>query len=121
VLEYAVFTRSEIQTNLPELIQKAEEVAPYPLFVKPANLGSSVGISKAGNRAELEAALEKAARFDRRVLVERGLDAREIEISVLGNEDPQVSIPGEIIPDDIFYTYQDKYFHGEPETLSLLL
>lgn len=117
VLEYAVFTRSEIRANLDEVIRKAEQVYVYPLFVKPANLGSSVGISKVNNRNELHAALLKAAKFDRRILVERGLDAREIEISVLGNEDPQVSIPGEIIPDDIFYTYQDKYFHGEPETI----
>jgi D-alanine-D-alanine ligase len=117
VLEYAVFTRGEIHTNLDQVVQKAEKVAPYPLFVKPVNLGSSVGISKAQNRGELQAALQKAARFDRRVLVERGLDAREIEISVLGNENPQVSVPGEIIPKDIFYTYVDKYHHGDPEVL----
>jgi len=117
VLEYAVFTRGEIHTNLDQVVQKAEKVAPYPLFVKPVNLGSSVGISKAQNRVELQAALQKAARFDRRVLVERGLDAREIEISVLGNENPQVSVPGEIIPKDIFYTYVDKYHHGDPEVL----
>jgi len=117
VLEYAVFTRGEIRTNLVEAVQKAEEVALYPLFVKPVNLGSSVGISKVQNRGELQAALQKAARFDRRVLVERGLDAREIEISVLGNENPQVSVPGEIIPKDIFYTYADKYHHGDPEVL----
>jgi len=117
VLEYAVFTRGEIHTNLDHVVQKAEKVASYPLFVKPVNLGSSVGISKAQNRVELQAALQKAARFDRRVLVERGLDAREIEISVLGNENPQVSVPGEIIPKDIFYTYVDKYHHGDPEVL----
>ncbi|GAA5342833.1 MAG: D-alanine--D-alanine ligase family protein [Anaerolineaceae bacterium] len=117
VLEYMVFSRSEIRTNLAEVVHKAEEVAPYPLFVKPVNLGSSVGISKAQNREELHAALQKAARFDRRVLVERGLDAREIEISVLGNENPQVSVPGEIIPKDVFYTYMDKYHHGDPEVL----
>jgi D-alanine-D-alanine ligase len=117
VLEYAVFTRGEIRTNLTEIVQKAEKVASYPLFVKPVNLGSSVGISKAQNREELQAALQKAARFDRRVLVERGIEAREIEISILGNENPQVSVPGEIIPKDIFYTYVDKYHHGDPEVL----
>jgi len=85
--------------------------------VKPANLGSSVGISKARDRAELEAALKKAARFDRRVLVERGINAREIEISVLGNDTPIVSVPGEIIPEDDFYTYKDKYLSGDPETI----
>lgn len=117
VLEYTVFTRCEIRTNLAEVVHKAEGVAPYPLFVKPVNLGSSVGISKAQTREELQVALQKAARFDRRVLVERGIAAREIEISVLGNENPRVSVPGEIIPKDVFYTYMDKYHHGEPEIL----
>lgn len=117
VLEWHVFNRSEIFHDLDEVIRKSEDVATYPLFVKPANLGSSVGISKARNRQELEQALLLAARFDRRVLVERGITAREIEVSVLGNDEPRCSVPGEIIPDDIFYTYQDKYFNGEPELL----
>ncbi|MGV8050634.1 MAG: D-alanine--D-alanine ligase family protein [Anaerolineaceae bacterium] len=117
VLEYSVFNRSEIRANLESIVEASEEVAPYPLFIKPANLGSSVGISKANNREELTAALLKAAKFDRRILVERGIDAREIEISVLGNDYPIVSLPGEVIPDDIFYTYQDKYFNGEPELI----
>lgn len=116
VLEYAVFTRNQIEQNPAALAAQAEQIAFYPLFVKPANLGSSVGISKAHNRAELEAALLKAARYDRRILVERGIEAREIEISVLGNENPLVSFPGEIVPGDEFYTYQDKYHHGDPET-----
>ncbi|HOT53068.1 MAG TPA: D-alanine--D-alanine ligase A, partial [Anaerolineaceae bacterium] len=87
------------------------------LFVKPANLGSSVGISKARDREELRSALQKAARFDRRVLVERGLDAREIEVSVLGNDSPLVSVPGELIPEDEFYTYRAKYLSGDPEVI----
>ena len=115
VLEYAVLSRREIQADLPGAIELAEQVAPYPLFVKPANLGSSVGISKARNREELASALQLAARFDRRILVERGINPREIEISVLGNTEAQCTVPGEIVPGDEFYTYKDKYQSGDPE------
>ena len=115
VLEYAVLSRREIQADLPGAIELAEQVAPYPLFVKPANLGSSVGISKARNREELTRALQLAARFDRRILVERGINPREIEISVLGNTEAQCTVPGEIVPGDEFYTYKDKYQSGDPE------
>lgn len=117
VLAYRVFSRSQIADYLEEVIQLSEAVSAYPLFIKPANLGSSVGISKARDREELRAALVKASRFDRRVLVERGIDAREIEISVLGNDNPLVSVPGEIVPEDVFYTYKDKYLSGDPETI----
>ena len=114
-LEFGLFTRAEIRTSLGQVADKAEKIAPFPLFVKPVNLGSSVGISKVTNRMELEAGLEKAAQFDRRVIVERGINAREIEISILGNETPESSAPGEIFPGDVFYTYEDKYHHGDPE------
>ncbi|NLI44545.1 MAG: D-alanine--D-alanine ligase [Chloroflexi bacterium] len=117
VLPYRVFSRSQINNYLDDVVALSEAVSAYPLFVKPANLGSSVGISKARGREELRAALKKAARFDRRVLVERGINAREIEISVLGNDDPVVSVPGEIVPLDEFYTYKDKYLSGDPETI----
>jgi len=79
------------------------------VFVKPANLGSSVGISRATNDAELSAAIEEALRYDRKILVERAIDAREIECAVLGNDDPQASLPGEIAPGEAFYSYDDKY------------
>ena len=82
---------------------------PYPVFVKPANLGSSVGITKAHNVGELPAAIAFAAEFDRKIIIEKGIDAREIEISVLGNADLKASIPGEIIPSREFYDYQAKY------------
>ena len=82
---------------------------PYPVFVKPANLGSSVGISKVHDAGELPAALALAAEFDRKIVVEKGLDAREIELSVLGNDHPRASIPGEIVPARDFYDYQAKY------------
>ena len=82
---------------------------PYPVFVKPANLGSSVGITKAHSPEELPAALQKAAEYDRKIVVEQGIDAREIELSVLGNDDPVSSIAGEIIPSREFYDYNAKY------------
>jgi D-alanine-D-alanine ligase len=82
---------------------------PFPLFVKPANLGSSVGISKARNAAELDDAIALALGYDRKVLVERGIDAREIECSVLGNDDPRASVPGEIVAEADFYSYAAKY------------
>ncbi len=86
---------------------------PFPVFVKPANLGSSVGITKAHNAAELEAALQLAAQFDRKILVERGITGREFECSVMGNDDPQASLPCEIFPSKEFYDYDDKYILNE--------
>jgi D-alanine-D-alanine ligase len=90
---------------------------PYPVFVKPANLGSSVGISKAHNAGELPAGLALAAEFDRKIIVEKGIDAREIEISVLGNDDLKASIPGEIIPAREFYDYHAKYVDDDSRLL----
>ncbi len=85
----------------------------YPMFVKPANMGSSVGISKATDRASLERGLAEAARYDRRIVVEQGINAREIEISVLGNDEVAASVPGEIIPSNEWYDYEAKYLGGE--------
>ena len=82
---------------------------PFPVFVKPANLGSSVGISKARDQAELEKALALAAQYDRKILVERGINGREFECSVLGNEQPEASLACEILPSRDFYDYEDKY------------
>ncbi|MES1257631.1 MAG: D-alanine--D-alanine ligase family protein [Acidobacteriota bacterium] len=82
---------------------------PFPMFVKPANLGSSVGISKAHDLAELTAALKTAAEFDRKIIVERGIEGREFECAVLGNENPAASVPCEILPSREFYDYEDKY------------
>lgn len=115
VLPYTVFNRKEVETDLQNIVNQIEALSPYPVFVKPANLGSSVGITKAKDRSHLREALQVAARFDRRILVERGIEAREIEISVIGNEFPECSQPGEIVPGDEFYTYKDKYQSGDPE------
>ncbi len=84
----------------------------FPVFVKPANLGSSVGISKAANPSELQAALKLAGGFDRKIIVERAIAGREFECSVLGNEDPQAAVPCEILPSRNFYDYEDKYLAG---------
>ena len=87
----------------------AGRTLPFPIFVKPANLGSSVGISKAHNCAELKTALEVAAQFDRKIVLERGIDGREFECAVLGNDSPEASMPSEILPSREFYDYEDKY------------
>ena len=109
VTESLVFSRRQVETQMEQVLIQSEGIAPYPLFVKPANLGSSVGISRCRNRSDLLEGLLDAARYDRRILVERGINAREIEVSVLGNEDPQASLPGEVIPSDEFYSYAAKY------------
>ena len=113
-----IVLRSEVEKNIEAVICQAEAVAPYPLFVKPANLGSSVGITKCNNRADLGEGLKEAATYDRRILVERGVNAREIEVSVLGNDEPLASIPGEVLPSREFYSYESKYMDG---TSSLLI
>jgi D-alanine-D-alanine ligase len=101
--------------NDPKKVQKAiESKLRYPVFVKPANLGSSVGISKAHNRKELGPAMDEAAKFDRKIVIEQGVGgkndkAREIECSVLGNDEPTASVPGEIVPGKEFYDYTAKY------------
>lgn len=90
-----------------------------PLFVKPANLGSSVGISKVANAAEFDSALDDAFRYDTKVVIEEFVKAREIEVSVLGNEDPIASVPGEIIPTHDFYSYEAKYLDSEGARLAI--
>ncbi len=109
VLDSIVVSKREIEEDADSIIGQAEALATYPLFVKPANMGSSVGIMKCKSRSDLFEGLLEAARYDRRVLIERGVNAREIEVSVLGNEEPQVSVPGEIVPSREFYSYEAKY------------
>ena len=117
-LPYRVFNRTEIESNLEACLDLAEGIAPYPLFTKPANLGSSVGISKCTSRSDLMEGLLQAAGYDRRVVIEQGVhQAREIEVSVLGNEDPIASVPGEVVPKDIFYTYAEKYINNTADLL----
>ncbi len=100
-----------------EMVARAESTSAYPLFIKPANLGSSIGINKSKNRADLVAHIEDAFRYDDFIVVEKGIEAREIEISVLGNLEPAVSVAGEIIPSREFYTYESKYIDQTSELL----
>ncbi len=109
--------RREIEDSIEKVISQAEALSGYPLFTKPANLGSSVGITKCMNRSDLMEGLMDAAQYDRRVLVERGVKAREIEVSVLGNDDPIASVPGEIVPSADFYSYEAKYIDDRSELL----
>ncbi|MGO9260390.1 MAG: D-alanine--D-alanine ligase family protein [Bryobacteraceae bacterium] len=110
VVEYVTVYREQIDTD------PVRGRLPFPVFVKPANLGSSVGISKARNDQELEAALELAAQFDRKIIVERGIEGRELECAVLGNETPMASLPCEILPSKEFYDYEDKYLLDKART-----
>jgi D-alanine-D-alanine ligase len=103
VVEYVALTRRELN---PEAICQRFQ---FPIFVKPANLGSSVGISKVHRCEEVEPALRLAAQFDRKIIVERGIEGRELECAVLGNDDPVASLPCEILPSKEFYDYEDKY------------
>ncbi len=113
VVDWVILRRSEIEQDMEAAIRKAESLGAYPLFAKPANLGSSVGITKCNSRADLGEGLMEAAAFDRRILVERGVvNASEIEVSVLGNDQPIASVPGEVLPSREFYSYESKYVDG---------
>ncbi|HWI50072.1 MAG TPA: D-alanine--D-alanine ligase [Rummeliibacillus sp.] len=114
---YVYFIRKEWEKEQDALIAKMEENLTWPMFVKPANLGSSVGISKASNRAELVKAVELALKYDRKIVVETGLVAREVEMGVLGNDEPKVSVPGEIKPVTEFYDYDSKYNDDKTDLL----
>jgi D-alanine-D-alanine ligase len=112
-VEWLGLTRKEWESDHESQIHEIETSLGYPCFVKPSNLGSSVGINKATDAGELESALDTAAGLDRRIIVEAGVDAREIEVSVLGNEEAEVSVPGEIVvPEHEFYDYEAKYTEG---------
>ncbi len=112
---YVHFIRSEWEKEETRLLDAAEQTLQYPVFVKPANLGSSVGISKADNRESLKQAIAFALKFDRKIIVEQGVTAREIEMGVLGNDEPACSVPGEIKPVAAFYDYEAKYQDGNTE------
>ncbi len=117
VLNSLVVSRKQIEKDSSKVIKSAEKISEYPIFVKPANMGSSVGITKCWSRSDLFEGLIEAASFDRRILIERGFEAREIEVSVLGNEDPIASVPGEIIPSREFYSYEAKYIDDDSELI----
>jgi D-alanine-D-alanine ligase len=114
IVRHVTLLRADWQKSPKKSIAQVEKALKYPVFVKPANLGSSVGISKAHNRKELGPALDEAARYDRKLIVEQGVGgkngrARELEVAVLGNDSPQASVVGEIVPGKEFYDYEAKY------------
>lgn len=115
VVDDIFVTRDFIREKNDEALDHIEERIPYPCFVKPANLGSSVGVCRAQNREELRKSLEVAAEFDSKVVVEKGVTAREIECSVLGNDDPICAVPGEVITPTGFYDYETKYITDDSE------
>jgi D-alanine-D-alanine ligase len=114
---WVVVMRGDWEGDPARARRLAEKVLHYPVFVKPANLGSSVGISKVHNRKELAAAMDLAARYDRKIIVEKGVNAREIECAVLGNDRPVASVPGEIVPVNEFYDYEAKYVKEGSEAI----
>lgn len=115
--KYVSFIRKEWEKQKKELYKDIEDKLGYPCFVKPANLGSSVGISKCRNREELEVACVEAFQFDRKLIVEEGIVGREIEIGILGNDEPECSVAGEIAPKKDFYDYTAKYEDGNTELI----
>jgi D-alanine-D-alanine ligase len=122
IVKHVTLLRSDWQSEPKKARKCIEKNLKYPVFVKPANLGSSVGISKAHDRTELGPAIEEAAKFDRKIVIEQGVGgkkhkAREIECSVLGNDKPQASVPGEIVPCKEFYDYDAKYLEEGSQLL----
>lgn len=112
----ALLVRRYELEDMAKILDRVEEFSSYPVFVKPANMGSSVGVHKCCDVENVALGLQDAARYDRRILIERGINAREIELSVLGNDQPRASLPGEIRPAAEFYSYQAKY-HDESSEL----
>jgi D-alanine-D-alanine ligase len=118
ICDYEVVMKRDWSRDERGTMKRVVDRLGFPLFVKPANLGSSVGISKAKHATELRAAIELAATFDRKIVVEAAVpQAREIEVGVLGNDDPQASVPGEIIPSREFYDYEAKYLDDDSQTV----
>ncbi len=116
IIDYQWFLRASWEDNPQAIVNRIARALGFPVFVKPANLGSSVGVSKATNKRELRDAINDASRYDRKIVVERAVDGREIEVSVLGNDDPTASLPGEVITGHEFYDYEDKYIDNASRT-----
>ncbi|MEK3732109.1 MULTISPECIES: D-alanine--D-alanine ligase [Paenibacillus] len=113
--DYDYFNRTQWNRSQHDVLQSIEDKLGYPCFVKPANLGSSVGISKAKDREQLTSAIETALKFDNKIIVEQFVDAREVEVSVLGNDEPMASVPGEIVSSSEYYDYAAKYTDGQSQ------
>ena len=117
VVDTVLVLRTELERDAQTVLNRVEKLGEYPYFVKPANLGSSVGISKVKSRGDLLEGLLAAAAYDRRVIVQKGLKVREIEVSVMGNDQPQASVCGEVLPGEEFYSYNAKYHDESSRTV----
>jgi len=117
VVEALTYRRNEWERSPEEIMDAVEQRLGYPCFVKPVNLGSSVGVNKAHNRDELAHAIRVAAEYDRKIIIERGINCRELECSVLGNDEPIASIVGEVVPSNEFYDYNAKYIDGKSHVI----
>src|SRR2546421_2563021 len=117
VVEALTYRRSEWERSPEEIMDAVEQRLGYPCFVKPVNLGSSVGINKAHDRIELEHAINVAAEYDRKIIIEQGINCRELECAVLGNDEPIVSVVGEVIASNEFYDYNAKYLDNMSQVI----
>lgn len=117
VLPWVLVLSSQWRSDKTAVLERIESQLTYPVFTKPANLGSSVGICKCNNRAELEAGMDEAASYDRRVVIEQGVNVRELEVAVMGNDAPVASVVGEIRPKRAFYDYVAKYVSDDSDLI----
>ena len=117
VAEYLVCRRNQWERSPEFILDAVEQQLGFPCFVKPVNLGSSVGVNKAHDRIELEYAINVAAEYDRKIIIERGLNCREVECAVLGNDEPIASVVGEVISSNEFYDYRAKYIDGKSQVV----
>ena len=116
-VDYLVYRRNEWERSPTTIMDAIEQRLSYPCFVKPVNLGSSVGINKAHDRAELEHAINVAAEYDRKIIIDRGINCRELECAVLGNDEPLASVVGEVIASNEFYDYHAKYLDNKSQVI----
>jgi len=116
-VDYLVYRRNEWERSPETIMDAIEQRLCYPCFVKPVNLGSSVGINKAHDRVELEHAINVAAEYDRKIIIEQGINCRELECAVLGNDEPTVSVVGEVIASNEFYDYNAKYLDDKSQVI----
>lgn len=116
-VDYLVYRRNEWERSPATIMDAIEQRLSYPCFVKPVNLGSSVGINKAHDRVELEHAINVAAEYDRKIIIEQGINCRELECAVLGNDEPIVSVVGEVIASNEFYDYNAKYLDDKSQVI----
>jgi D-alanine-D-alanine ligase len=114
---YLVYRRNEWERSPETIMDAIEQRLGYPCFVKPVNLGSSVGINKAHDRAELARGIDVAAEYDRKIIIERGIDCRELECAILGNDEPIASVVGEVVASNEFYDYNAKYLDYQSQVI----